>query len=256
MLHGSCQCGAVEFEVSGPLRDVIACHCTQCRKVSGHCWAASTAPIAAFRMIRDDGLRWFRSSATARRGFCGTCGATLFWEPSGEARWSFSPGVIDGPTGLTTAEHIFMQDAGDYYAPEGPPPPLTTVTGPLSASCLCGAARFTLLGPAGDITACHCTQCRKLSGHYSASFDAAESGIAWAANTTVQEYETPGHALRGFCGTCGSNLYFRGAQGEFCVEAGVVTGATGGRLTAHIFVANKGDYYDLDDGLPQFAGAS
>jgi hypothetical protein len=254
MLHGSCLCGAVEFEITGQSRDVIACHCSQCRKVSGHYLAASSAPLSNISMIRQDGLRWFRSSATARRGFCANCGANLFWEPAGEARWSFSPGAIDGATRLTTAEHIFTEDAGDYYAPTGAPPPATPVEGPLDASCLCGAAHFRLPGPAGDITACHCTQCRKLSGHYSASFDADEGDVEWLARTTVREYETPGHGRRGFCADCGSSLYFRAADGAFSVGAGVVNGPTGGRLAVHIFVADRGDYYDLDDGLPQLAG--
>jgi hypothetical protein len=255
-MHGSCLCGAVEFEVAGQTRAVIACHCSQCRRVSGHFVAASSAPLTAIRMICGDGLRWFRSSDTARRGFCGTCGANLFWAPSGEGRWSFSPGAIDGPTRLHVAEHIFTEDAGDYYMPEGPPPAPVAMTGRLHCACLCGAARFSLPGPAGDITACHCTQCRKLSGHYAASFDADEAAVDWGAQGTVREYQTAGYGRRGFCGDCGSSLYFRAADGAFSVEAGVVTGATGGRLTSHIFVADKGDYYSLTDGLPQFPGGS
>lgn len=115
MMRGSCLCGAVVFEVSGPPREVIACHCTQCRKVSGHFWAASSASHDQFRLIEDRGLRWYRSSAVAQRGFCGECGATLFWQPEGEARLSFAAGAIDGASGLRLAEHIYVADKGDYY---------------------------------------------------------------------------------------------------------------------------------------------
>ena len=66
MHKGSCLCGAVAFSVSGPLRDVTSCHCSQCRKTSGHYWAATGAPIAAISFSRDDGLRWYRSSGAAR----------------------------------------------------------------------------------------------------------------------------------------------------------------------------------------------
>ncbi|MDP4034539.1 MAG: GFA family protein [Pseudorhodobacter sp.] len=104
------------------------------------------------------------------------------------------------------------------------------------------------------MTACHCTQCRKLSGHYSASFETDEAGVAWQARASVAEYATPGGGQRGFCTTCGSSMYFRAADGAFSVEAGVIGGPTGGRLDSHIFVANKGDYYSLDDGLPQHPG--
>ena len=125
------------------------------------------------------------------------------------------------------------------------------MAGRLQCGCLCGGASFDLPGPAGDITACHCRQCRKLSGHFSASFDADEAQVTWTRRDTLGEYETPAKGRRGFCTRCGSSLWFRSAKGEFSVEAGAVIGPTGGRLNEHIFTRDKGDYYDLDDGLPQ-----
>jgi hypothetical protein len=119
-MRGSCLCGGVVFEVALPLREVIACHCTQCRKTSGHFWAASSVPLAQFALIEDKGLKWFQSSPQARRGFCDTCGSSLFWQPEGEDRISFAAGALDGPTGLAIASHWYAQDAGDYYdLPEG-----------------------------------------------------------------------------------------------------------------------------------------
>lgn len=263
-MRGACHCGAVRFEVEGPIRDALACHCTQCRKVSGHYWAAASVPVAKWRVTEGRGLRWFRSSPVAQRGFCGDCGATLFWLPEADAvfDWgtpeehciSFSPAALEGPVDIRVAEHIYTQDAGDYYAPEGPPPEAVAAPEQLAASCLCGACRFTVAGPAGDITACHCHQCRSLSGHYSASFDAEEASVDWQSREGLAEYRTAGGALRGFCGRCGSSLWFRDAAGGFSVEAGCVDGPTGGRLAAHIFVAEKGSHYDITDGLPQMAG--
>ena len=81
----------------------------------------------------------------------------------------------------------------------------------------------------------------------------AEDKLRWQAKS-VREYRTPGGGQRGFCPGCGSSLYFRAANGTFSVEAGAVDNPTGGRLTTHIFVADKGDYYDLTDGLMQTAG--
>lgn len=249
---GRCLCGGVAFVVEGPLRPVVACHCTQCRRTSGHYWAATSVPLDRFRLIAADTLVWFRSSPTARRGFCSRCGASLFWEPDGEGRMSFAPGALDGPTGLTTQSHIHGEDAGDYYAPEGPPPARSSEAPEiLECRCLCGKVAFDLPGPAGPITACHCIQCRKLSGHYSASFDADPDTIRWRRREALAVYTTPGGGERGFCSGCGSSLWFRSAAGEFSVEAGSVTGATGARLAEHIFVGDKGDYYEIDDGLPQ-----
>lgn len=112
---GSCLCAAVSFEVSGPLRPVVACHCTQCRKTSGHFVAATSAPLAALRLVEDGGLAWYRSSAVARRGFCAICGASLFWQRDDDDRISIMAGTLDRPTGLAIGHHIFCADAGDYY---------------------------------------------------------------------------------------------------------------------------------------------
>jgi hypothetical protein len=121
----------------------------------------------------------------------------------------------------------------------------------LQASCLCGAVRFSVPRPGGGITACHCSQCRKLSGHYAASFDADEAQVGFESRATLAEYATPAGAQRGFCTGCGSSLYFRAADGAFSVEAGAVDGPTGSSLTGHIHMADAGDYYVPDDGLPQ-----
>lgn len=113
--QGSCLCGAVHWRVTGPLRSIIACHCHQCRKTSGHFAAMTSTPHDRFELIRDDGLAWYQSSAEARRGFCRTCGSSLFWQPTAEARIAIAAGTIDGPTGLAVARHIYCADKGDYY---------------------------------------------------------------------------------------------------------------------------------------------
>jgi hypothetical protein len=112
---GGCLCGAVRYTVEGKLRDVIACHCSQCRRTSGHFLAATNAPQAALRMERAETLRWYRSSPAAERGFCGTCGGNLFWRPSGREEISIMAGTLDTPTGLKLAGHIFVADKSDYY---------------------------------------------------------------------------------------------------------------------------------------------
>lgn len=117
MITGSCLCGAVRFTVTGPLRPVIACHCVQCRKSSGHHVAATSAHRDQIAI--EGAVTWFRSSDTARRGFCGTCGSNLFWDGAGE-NLSIHAGSLDDATGLTIAGHIFCAFKGDYYdIPEG-----------------------------------------------------------------------------------------------------------------------------------------
>ena len=113
MLKGSCNCGGVSFTVVDGGQSVTACHCGQCRKQSGHHWASGYSEIENFTIEGE--VRWFEASATAKRGFCPTCGCFLFWKAHDESGMSFSLGVIDGPTGLKLQKHIFVADKGDYY---------------------------------------------------------------------------------------------------------------------------------------------
>jgi hypothetical protein len=112
---GGCLCGAIRYEVRGPLRPVVDCHCTMCRRTSGHFAAFTATRPEALVMSESEGLRWYRSSATARRGFCEICGSSLFWEPASADRVSIAAGTLDLPTGLETVVHVFVEDAGDYY---------------------------------------------------------------------------------------------------------------------------------------------
>ena len=112
---GSCLCGAVTYKVEGPLREVIGCHCTQCRKQTGHYLAATAAKLDRFRIVKDEGLRWYRSSDSAQRGFCQICGSTLFWRGNGRDYVAIAAGTVDGETGQRIAGHIFCADKGDYY---------------------------------------------------------------------------------------------------------------------------------------------
>jgi hypothetical protein len=112
-MNGHCLCGNVTFVVHGDVRDAGYCHCTQCRKQSGHYWASGTVDLDAID-IRGE-VRWFAVSTMARRGFCPTCGSFLFWHGNGETEIGFSLGAVDGPTGVTMEKHIFVATKGDYY---------------------------------------------------------------------------------------------------------------------------------------------
>lgn len=112
---GGCLCGAVRYEIRGPLRPVVACHCTQCRKQTGHFLAATGCLREHLHITEPQGLRWYRSSPSAERGFCQQCGSVLFWQRDAAAHTSVTPGTLDGPTGLATAVHICVDDKGDYY---------------------------------------------------------------------------------------------------------------------------------------------
>lgn len=119
---GGCLCGAVRYEAIGALRDVVVCHCRMCRKAHGHIGAYTASARDALRLVEARGLKWYRSSAQARRGFCSECGATLFWDGDGRDTMSIAAGTLDEPTGLATALQIHVASAGDYYAVDASTP--------------------------------------------------------------------------------------------------------------------------------------
>ena len=109
---GSCLCGQLYFSAPSPLRPVIACHCSQCRKTSGYFVAATSA--ARDTVVIKGEVTWYRSSPQARRGFCGICGSQIFWDGPGENIAIFA-GSLNGDTCTELAGHIFCADKGDYY---------------------------------------------------------------------------------------------------------------------------------------------
>jgi hypothetical protein len=115
---GGCLCGAVRYEVRGPLRDVVLCHCSRCRRTHGHVAAYAACRAPDLILVAERELRWYEHGDRAR-GFCGRCGASLFWRAAGRDTVSVAAGTLDPPTGLTTVAQIFVDDRGDYYEPCG-----------------------------------------------------------------------------------------------------------------------------------------
>ncbi|WP_337658762.1 GFA family protein [Sphingorhabdus sp. Alg231-15] len=113
--RGSCLCGAVRVSVTGKLARPDACHCSQCRKQTGHYLASTDVLESAVTVTGEENVRWYRSSEKARRGFCATCGSTLFWDARTQDTIAVAMGLFDRPTDTTLWGHIFTEDKGDYY---------------------------------------------------------------------------------------------------------------------------------------------
>lgn len=117
---GGCLCGAVRYEITGPLRNVINCHCSKCRRFHGHTGAYTSVRREHLRLVRDDGLRWYRSVAdetpNVHRGFCGSCGSSLFWDPRGSGETiAVAAGSLDDAGGLKTLGHVWVSQKAGYY---------------------------------------------------------------------------------------------------------------------------------------------
>ena len=113
---GRCLCGGVEYVITGDLRGVLACHCSQCRRTSGHHVAMTSVNSADITLTASATLVWYRSSERAERGFCRVCGGNLFWRPINGDTISIAAGTLDTPTGLAIEKHIYVRDKSDYYA--------------------------------------------------------------------------------------------------------------------------------------------
>ena len=112
---GSCLCGGVAYEVNGELRPVDYCHCSQCRKTSGHFVAAASCRPDALNLIADSSFRWYESSAAADRGFCNAAVRACSGGRSMAGTSVSWPERSMLPTGLNAVEHIYVADASDYY---------------------------------------------------------------------------------------------------------------------------------------------
>ena len=115
MHKGSCLCGAVSFEVSGDIPAPTACHCSKCRKHSGHFEASTDIPRSAVKVCGAEKVTWYHSSEKVRRGFCSVCGSSLFWDPIHKDWTAIAMGAFEKPTNTKLVRHIFVADKGDYY---------------------------------------------------------------------------------------------------------------------------------------------
>jgi hypothetical protein len=115
MHHGGCLCGGVRYRVTGALRDVVFCHCSQCRRQTGLFYAATAAATADVSIEPTGALTWYAASHFAERGFCGTCGSALFWKPKGGDYIAILAGSLDDASGLRPAYHICVEGRATFY---------------------------------------------------------------------------------------------------------------------------------------------
>ncbi len=119
-------------------------------------------------------------------------------------------------------------------------------------SCLCGAVTFEVTGDLPGLDACHCAMCRKHSGHYFASTDVPKAALTIRGEEKVTWFQSSEKARRGFCSLCGSSLFWDPPSRDWIgVAMGAFDTPTNTRIRVHIFVAEKGDYYDISDAVPQ-----
>jgi hypothetical protein len=119
-------------------------------------------------------------------------------------------------------------------------------------SCNCGVVSFTLAQAPTAATACHCRMCRRQSGHYFASANLPKAAVQISGAEQITWYRSSEKVRRGFCSRCGCWLFWEPVFRDWTsVALGALDDTAGLQLERHIFVADKGSYYRIDDGLPQ-----
>ena len=114
-IKGACGRGAIKIELPKPLRDVLACHCGQCRQLTGHYGAATAMPTERLVFHSNARLQWYKSSQHVRRGFYNICGSNLFYDHEQHSEIAISPRALEDQDELSLTAQIFTASKGDFY---------------------------------------------------------------------------------------------------------------------------------------------
>jgi hypothetical protein len=118
MLRGSCLCGGVRYEITGPLSGALNCHCSMCRKAHGAAFRSRARVRAAdFRWVQgEDLVSYYESSPGNRRGFCRVCGSPLLSRFDRDPSFYGLPlGALDDDPGVTPKLHVFVAHKAPWF---------------------------------------------------------------------------------------------------------------------------------------------
>ena len=277
-VRGSCLCGDVAWEATGPLEFMSHCHCSRCRKTHGAAFATFiVCPAAAFRLVRGrERIERYESSPGLFRPFCGRCGSVV---PDGEPRQGLvgvPAGPFDDDPGARPLAHIFVPSKAPWFEIRGdlpsfgayPPgfdapvladlPPRDPEGGHTRGSCLCGAVAYVVEGAPLRCWNCHCSRCRKArAAAYASNLFTPADGLRFTRGEDhLVTYKVPEARFfrQLFCRSCGSPMpRIDRERGFAVVPMGSLDDDPGMRPERHIFAASKAPWYEIPDDLPQHA---
>jgi len=302
--QGRCLCGAVRFTVAAP-REIGACHCGMCRRWSGGGPLVGGISDAPVNITAGEALRWHASSSWGERGFCFECGSSLFWrQKRAAAGWLVCAGALPDADDLPQlTQHIFIDDKPAYYDFAGDAPRMTgpeftakvvaqmplpkrlfiraflalaalkKQTAPAAGDdqrggCLCDGVKFRLPQAPADASICHCGQCRRWGGGAGVvCVDGAGARVESAG--ALKWYRSSEKSERGFCGDCGTPLFWRAAgdgdgdgnggdkdAGDITdICAGALQDDRGITVSRHIYIDDKPAFYAMTGDAKQLTGA-
>jgi hypothetical protein len=276
MVKGSCVCGTVRYEASGPFNMMMSCHCSMCRKHHGSPFATYVSgPIGNFRFLSgEDALLTYKSSEAGSRVSCGLCGSAAPITMPSHGIALLPAGPLEGDLGITPQAHIFVGSKAPWYTitdslpqhEEYPPeynirglerPKVTPRPGITEGSCLCGGVAYEIEGEPLFMQSCHCSRCRRARGaaHGTNIFFKSE-GFRWLrGEELLREFKVPDAQFytTSFCRTCGANMPRVSRERNFVViPAGSLDTDPPMRSQRHIFTSYKAPWFEITDSAPQF----
>lgn len=279
-VNGACVCGAVRWSYDAPFAAMVHCHCSICRKHHGTLFATFLAgPLSTFHWrAGTEKIATWHSSEKGRRSFCTLCGSKVP-NVSHEMGQVFMPaGALEGELGIRPQMHLFVGSKSpahqihdglpqhEAYPPEwgaaGLETPRREVRADItSGSCSCGRVRFELDERPFRMHHCHCGRCRHArGGAYATNIIYEIDALRYTAGESlVADFDLPGAEFFGttFCEACGGALPRRSqSRGAVVVPVGALDVDPQIHPMAHQFVASKAPWYELTDGVPQYAEAA
>lgn len=121
-------------------------------------------------------------------------------------------------------------------------------------SCLCGKVQITAATMATEVGCCHCSMCRKWVGGPLMTVE-CNTDVSFEGEDNISIYSGSDWAERGYCGNCGSHLFYRlKATGQYHMPAGLFDTDTTRQFTHQIFIDEKPDYYDFGNRTHNLTG--
>jgi len=117
MYLGSCLCGAVEFEINGPINNIVNCHCSLCRKAQGSAFATNgNVAVKHFHFISGENqLSAYESTPGQTKYFCKNCGSPIMSKKQSIAdEVRIRLGTIESDIIEKPMAHIFVSSKANW----------------------------------------------------------------------------------------------------------------------------------------------
>ncbi|MDA8747333.1 GFA family protein [Litoreibacter sp.] len=119
-ISGGCLCGAVRYDIDAELTELGACHCQMCRRWSGGIYLSVKADESEVTLTGQADIGTYKSSDWAERGFCKTCGSSVYYRVTlagpYQGNYHFAAGTLDDASGLTLNSQMFIDQKPSGYA--------------------------------------------------------------------------------------------------------------------------------------------